>query len=127
MEKEIERNADYVLTMREMKVMLDVKEIELKSSGTHLQQGSIYSRRFAHSVGVTEAVLQSLKEKGMEEQVSVCRANGAKECKKALMLLKSGLLPENFIEGMVCEGGCANGPRGLIMINLARVVKRKNS
>lgn len=113
-EEKIEGNADYVLTLREMKVLLDVRGIELKASGTALQQGSMYGRRFAHSGGVTEAVLQSLKEKGIDENVSVCRANGAKECKKALMMLKSGRLPESFIEGMACEGGCANGPRGLM-------------
>ena len=26
------------------------------------------------------------------------------------MLLKVGKLPEDFIEGMCCEGGCVNGP-----------------
>ena len=29
---------------------------------------------------------------------------------KALLLLKLGKLPEDFIEGMVCPGGCVGGP-----------------
>lgn len=114
LDENVDGNADYVLTIKELSAMLDAREIKIAASGAHLQQGSMYGRRFAHAGGVTEAVLQSLKESGIEEPVSVCRANGAKECKKALMLLKSGRLPENFIEGMACEGGCVNGPGSLL-------------
>lgn len=110
LDDKIEGNADYALTIKEALAMLAAKEIELKAEGTPLQQGSIYGRRFANAGGVTEAVLQSLREKGIEEEVKVCRANGAKECKKFLMLLKNGRLPEDFMEGMACEGGCVNGP-----------------
>lgn len=106
----IENNADYVLTIKEIMAMLAAKEVEIKAEGTTLQQGSIYGRRFANAGGVTAAVLQALKEKGIEEELSVCRANGAKECKKFLTLLKTNRLPENFMEGMACEGGCVNGP-----------------
>ena len=38
------------------------------------------------------------------------KCSGAAECKKALMLLRVGKLNETMIEGMVCEGGCINGP-----------------
>ena len=37
-------------------------------------------------------------------------ANGAAECRKFLMLMKAGKLPDDFIEGMACEGGCVGGP-----------------
>lgn len=114
LDENIEGSADYVLTAKELQAMLDAKGITVTAAGSHIQQGSIYGRRFAHAGGVTEAVLQTLKEKGIETEVSVCRANGAKECKKALMLLKSGRLPEDFIEGMACEGGCVNGPGSLV-------------
>ena len=30
------------------------------------------------------------------------------------MLLKSKKLPEAFIEGMACEGGCVNGPGSIV-------------
>ena len=52
-----------------------------------------------------------MKEKGIDiTEIKVRGCNGAAECKKALMQLKSGRLPEDFIEGMCCEGGCVNGP-----------------
>ena len=51
-----------------------------------------------------------MKETEQNEDIKVCKANGAAECKKALMFLQRGRLPEDFIEGMVCEGGCVGGP-----------------
>ena len=42
--------------------------------------------------------------------IKVARCNGAAECKKALLLMKVGKLPEDFIEGMACVGGCVGGP-----------------
>ena len=38
------------------------------------------------------------------------KCSGAIECKKALTLLKAGKLSADFIEGMICEGGCVGGP-----------------
>ena len=51
-----------------------------------------------------------MKESGKESGAKVCQANGAAECKKALLLMKAGRLPEDFVEGMACEGGCVGGP-----------------
>ena len=42
--------------------------------------------------------------------VKVHKANGAAECKKALLLMRAAKLPADFIEGMACEGGCVGGP-----------------
>ena len=55
-------------------------------------------------------MLQCLKETGENTDIKVARCNGAAECKKALLLLKMGRLPEDFIEGMACVGGCVGGP-----------------
>ena len=41
------------------------------------------------------------------------------------MMLKAGKLPEDFIEGMACVGGCVNGPA---MINKSRTfMKDRNA
>ena len=45
--------------------------------------------------------------------VKVARCNGAAECKKALLLMKVGKLPEDFVEGMACVGGCVAVPAGI--------------
>ena len=44
------------------------------------------------------------------DDLKLHKAAGGDECRKALMLLKNGRLQEDFIEGMVCEGGCVGGP-----------------
>jgi ferredoxin hydrogenase large subunit len=106
--------ADYALTLEELYAMFRAKDIEPKSFGGHLQQGSIYGKKFCVSGGVTASVIQSLKESNEDTNLSVKACNGAAECKKALMLLKVGKLPEDFIEGMICEGGCSNGPGSIL-------------
>lgn len=123
-----EGGADYALTFDELNAMFRAKEIELSSFGQNMQQGSIYGKNFAVAGGVTASVLEALKEKNLSAEIHVKGCNGATECKKALMLLKAGKLPEDFLEGMSCEGGCINGPGAVLsgrqaQINRANVLK----
>ena len=112
-DQKIEGNADYVLTFSEIRAIMKAKGVQLEADDTSYQEGSVYGKRFANSGGVTAAVIESMKEKGEDVDCKVCKANGAAECKKALLLMKAGKLPENFIEGMACEGGCVGGPSNL--------------
>ena len=89
---------------------MKAKSVVLQPAANDDQIASTFGKRFANSGGVTAAVLQSLKESEDEIDAKVCVANGAAECKKALLLLKAARLPEDFIEGMACEGGCVGGP-----------------
>ena len=109
-DQQIPGNADYVLTYSEIRAIMRAKEVTLKPCENSDQIASVYGKRFANSGGVTEAVLQSLKESENEINAKVCKANGAAACKKALLLLKVAKPPEDFIEGMVCDGGCVGGP-----------------
>ena len=57
------------------------------------------------------AVAQCMREAGADpDKFNIEKCSGAARCKKALTLLKVGKLPADFIEGMVCEGGCVGGP-----------------
>ena len=109
-DQKIEGNVDYVLTFSELRAIMRARGVELKPEENTYQEASVFGKRFGNSGGVTAAVLQSMKEAGEDADVKVCRANGADECKKALLLMKVGRLPEDFIEGMACEGGCVGGP-----------------
>ncbi len=106
----IEGNADYALTYSEIRAIMRAKNVELEPDENSYQESSVYGKRFANAGGVTEAVLQSLRESNEEIGATVCKCSGADECKKALLLMKVGRLPEDFIEGMICEGGCVGGP-----------------
>lgn len=103
-------NADYALTFDELQAMFEAKEIILQPKANDLQQGSIYGKRFGNAGGVTKAVRRSFEELGVTADVTVQECNGALECKKALTMMKFGKLPADFVEGMVCVGGCVNGP-----------------
>ena len=109
-DQKIEGNADFVMLFSEVLPMLEARGIELEPEEYDKQQASIFGKHFAHSHGVTDAVVQSLKETGESTDIKVEVCNGAAECKKALMLMKAGRLKADFIEGMACPGGCVGGP-----------------
>lgn len=106
----ISDNADYAMTFGEIRAMMRAKGVELEPEENTLQDGSVFGKRFGNSGGVTAAVVQCFKEMNEDIEPKVMRCNGAAECKKALLLLKVGKLPDDFVEGMVCVGGCVGGP-----------------
>ena len=103
-------SADYALTYGEIRAMLRAKSVKLEPEEDTEAQASVFGKKFANAGGVTAAVVESMKELGYEADVDVCKCNGAEECKKMLTLMKFGRLPQNFMEGMICEGGCVGGP-----------------
>lgn len=106
----IEGNADFAMTYGEIRAMLRAKDVEVEPEANDYQDGSVFGKRFANSGGVTNAVVQCFKEMNEDIEPQVMQCNGGAECKKALLLLKAGRLPADFIEGMVCVGGCVGGP-----------------
>ncbi len=106
----IEGNADYVLTVGEFRSLLRAKGIEIEEMANDYQESSVFGKRFGNSGGVTAAVVQSLQEENESTDITVNVCNGADECKKALLMLSKGRLKEDFVEGMICPGGCVGGP-----------------
>ncbi len=103
--------ADYAMTFEELEAMFKAKNIDPETiAAFDVQQGSVYGKNFAASGGVAAAVQQVLTEEKFDMPVSCLKCSGAAECKKSLMLLRAGRIDETMIEGMVCEGGCINGP-----------------
>ena len=95
--------------------MLAARDIDVsKLPESPLDHASGYGRSFAASGGVAAAVGQALKEMGSTVEARTLPCSGIEECKIALLKMKKGVLPENFIEGMACQGGCVQGP-GVIM------------
>ena len=103
-------NADYAMTFGEIRAMMRAKGVELLPEENTYQESSVFGKRFGNAGGVTEAVVQCFKEMNEEIEPEVMKCNGAAECKKALLLMKVGKLPADFVEGMVCVGGCVGGP-----------------
>ena len=77
---------------------------------TSLENASKFGRVFARTGGVSEAVTEVVKEMGADDfkfDPMVC--DGIDKCKTALLRASKGVLPNNFIEGMICTGGCIGG------------------
>lgn len=110
MDESIEGNADYVLTIGELRQMMKAKGVVAEPAENNYQEASVFGKRFGNSGGVTNAVLQSLKELEKNDDITVTVCNGAEECKKALLMLQAGRLKTDFVEGMACVGGCVGGP-----------------
>ena len=101
---------DAVMTFEELQALIDSKEIDMPSLEEDvLDNASYYGRIFARSGGLTDAVGQAVKELGLDFSVKAAVCNGIEECRVALLKKSKNVLPENFIEGMACVGGCIGG------------------
>ena len=111
LDESVPDNADYVVTYGELRALMRSKDIDFEPVTDEYQESSIWGKRFATSGGVANAVVECMKERGEDvSNLKLHRVAGGNECKKALLLLKAGKLADDFIEGMVCPGGCVGGP-----------------
>lgn len=110
---------DCVLTFEEIQALIDSMNIDIENlEESVLDEASAFGRQFAYSGGLSGAVAQALREiaeaEGPESeaakfQLSATSCDGIESCKTTLIRANKGLLPNNFIEGMACEGGCIGG------------------
>ncbi|MBQ8586437.1 MAG: 4Fe-4S dicluster domain-containing protein [Butyricicoccus sp.] len=105
---------DSCLTFEELQAMIDAQKIDMKTlEETPMNDASYFGRIFGRIGGLTEAVAQVIKEKGIDFKPEVEICDGIEACKVALLKAKLGKLNKNFIEGMACVGGCVNGAASL--------------
>ena len=102
---------DYVLTFEELQALIDSKEIDASSlEESPLDNASYYGRIFARVGGLSDAVVQALKEQESSFVPKSYICDGIENFKVALLKAQSGKADFNFIEGMSCTGGCIGGP-----------------
>ena len=107
----IKDSADFALTYGEIVAMLDAKDIAIEPVAEDYQESSIFGKRFAGSGGVANAVMEVMQELGEDTSgIRLMTCAGGDECRKAMTLLKMGRLDTDFVEGMICPGGCVGGP-----------------
>ena len=101
---------DYVMSFEELQAFVDARGIDPSTEeDSILNNGSFYGRIFAKSGGIVQGLLDLAKEKNIEGLRPVVM-NGLEQCRANLLKLKMGKSDNNFFEGMICEGGCLNGP-----------------
>ena len=109
--EEVKPYVDTVLTFEELQALFDSRDIDITTlEEEELNNASYFGRIFARSGGLADAVAQALKEHGEEDfTFKPVPCDGIEACRLALLKKSKGLLPENFIEGMACIGGCIGG------------------
>ncbi|MGN0597040.1 MAG: 4Fe-4S dicluster domain-containing protein [Ruminiclostridium sp.] len=102
---------DSVMTFEELQALFDSRDFKVEELGEDiLDNASYFGRIFARSGGLADAVAEALKEQGNTEfQLNAISCDGIEACKMALLKASKGVLPNNFIEGMACIGGCIGG------------------
>lgn len=102
---------DTVITFEELQALFDSRDIDITSleEGV-LDNASYYGRIFARCGGLSDAVEEALKERGIEDfALKGISCDGIEACRSALLKKSKNLLDVNFIEGMACSGGCIGG------------------
>ena len=106
----VKEYVDAVLTFEELQALIDSKDIDITSleEGV-LDNASYFGRIFARSGGLSDAVVQALKEQNLDFDLKAVACDGIEACKMALLKKSKKVLDANFIEGMACVGGCIGG------------------
>ncbi|HEX3029621.1 MAG TPA: [Fe-Fe] hydrogenase large subunit C-terminal domain-containing protein [Clostridia bacterium] len=123
-EKDIADAVDYVLTFQEVQDIFNVMEIDpSKMEESEKDHSSRAGRIYAHTGGVSEAVVDTLNRLSPNREISIHtrKADGVPACKALIQDILEGNVKGNFFEGMGCVGGCVGGPRVLIPHEEGRV------
>ncbi len=103
---------DSVITFEELQALFDSCDLDITEMAEDvLDNASYYGRIFARSGGLADAVVQALKEQGLDTEfrLKAIACDGIEACRAALLRKSKNLLDANFIEGMACVGGCIGG------------------
>lgn len=106
---------DYVLTFEELVALFSAFDVDIEKCEEEIvDDASIFGRGFGAQGGLTAAIENYIKSQGLEVSFKPVKVSGGSEIKKTMTLARIGKLQGNFIEGMMCEGGCINGAGTLV-------------
>ena len=101
---------DAVLTFEELQALFDSRDIDITTLDEDvLDNASYFGRIFARTGGLSDAVVQALKEQNIDFPLKAIPCDGIEACRTALLKKRKNVLDANFIEGMACIGGCIGG------------------
>ncbi|MHC1682087.1 MAG: 4Fe-4S dicluster domain-containing protein [Clostridiaceae bacterium] len=119
---------EYVLTFEEIAALLEAYNVDPEvCEEVKIEDGSLFGRNFAIDGGLTAAIINYVTDKGVSVDFKPVVASGGDEIKKAMTMARVGRLDGNFIEGMMCLGGCVGGPATILPQNKVRPILNKFS
>lgn len=124
----IKDSIDYVLTFEELLALFEAFEVNPSTcEDIVVDDASIFGRGFAMGGGLTAAIENYIQDKGVEIEFKPVKVSGGAEIKKTMTMAKAKKLQGNFIEGMMCEGGCINGAAKITPVMKAKMPFTKNN
>jgi [FeFe] hydrogenase (group B1/B3) len=109
----IRSDVDFVLTFEEMQGVFDAKGVDPSQMPgmpeNDFDKATGAGRGFAVTGGVAAAVKEAIGKIDPEREVLVEHADGLRECRKMLLMAKTGKYNGYLLEGMGCPGGCVAG------------------
>ena len=111
--KAVRSDVDFVLTFEDLQGMFDAKNIDFASleagPDENMDEGSGLARGFAMGGGVAAAVVEAVHHIDPSVQMKFMAADGLRDCRKMLLMAKTGRYDGYLLEGMACPGGCVAG------------------
>ena len=93
--------------------MFEAREVDFaaipKEEEVPLREATGAGRGFAVTGGVAGAVVDAIHRMDPTREVKVVCAEGLDNCRKMLMVAKTGKYNGYLLEGMACPGGCVAG------------------
>lgn len=111
--KELAGAIDFVLTFKELAAIFDALDIDPSiAEDTENPQASWGGRAYAHTGGVTGAIVKTMEKITPWRSVGFApkAVDGVDACRQVLEEAQAGRMTANFLEGMACSGGCIGGP-----------------
>lgn len=126
--KELKGIVNYVLTFEELAAIISAYKVDLEDcEDLEVNDASSFGRGFAQGGGLASAVGNIVKDLDTEIEFKPVKISGRENLKRYMILAKNGKLPGNFIEGMMCDGGCIGGPATICSQNKSKMSLNKFS
>ena len=109
--RSVRSDVDFVITFEELAAMFDAKGIdpEKLEHEEEIHDATGAGRGYGVAGGVAEAIEKCINAYYPDVDVYIEHAEGLDECRKMLLLAKTGKKDGCLIEGMGCPGGCVAG------------------
>ena len=126
--RSVRSDVDFVITFEELAAMFDAKGIdpEKLEHEEEIHDATGAGRGYGVAGGVAEAIEKCINAYYPDVDVYIEHAEGLDECRKMMLLAKTGKKDGCLIEGMGCPGGCVAGAGTNIPIPKATLAVKKS-
>ena len=99
------------MTFEELQALFDSRDMEISELEEDvLDNASYYGRIFARSGGLSDAVVQALKEQNLDFEAKPVACDGIEACRMALLKASKNVLLETLLKGWLVSAVVSAAP-----------------